>query len=262
MSASRSRAVQISWNMAYLLLAWFLTASSAYADEWKSAAPIPEGAEEVYGIASGGKLYVFGGLGLGWKPMGMVMEYDPKTDGWTRKRDMPHGLHHVALAEVKGRIYMFGGFALPEKGEAMWVPVNQAWEYDPQTDAWRALAPLPVARGSANAIHVNGRTHVIGGATLPAGLKEGWVHPSRIIAVGTHEAYDPASNSWTKATDMPTPRNHAAGGAVDNLIYIIGGRAGSVFIPNAFNIDLVEEYNPATDQWRLRASGNSPRKQL
>ena len=65
------------------------------------------------------------------------------------------------------------------------------------------------------------------------------MHPSRNIAVGTHEVYDLASNTWTKAADMPTPRNHAAGGVVQNRIYIIGGRAGSVFIPNAFNVDLV-----------------------
>jgi N-acetylneuraminic acid mutarotase len=259
MSACKSRAVQIRWNMAAVLVAWLLAAGLTSAEEWKSAAPVPKGAEEVYGIAAGGKLYVFGGLGLDWKAMGMVMEYDPVIDKWTRKRDMPRNLHHVALAEVKGRIYMFGGFTLPEKGKPMWVPVNHTWEYDPQADSWRALAPLPVARGSANAMHVNGRIHVIGGATLPAGLKEEWVHPSRNIAVGTHEIYDLTSNSWTKATDMPTPRNHAAAGAIGDRIYIIGGRIGSVFIPNAFNINLVEEYDPATDQWQLRAPMPTPR---
>jgi hypothetical protein len=107
MSASKSEAVQIRRNMGGVLLAWLLAAGLAFAEEWKSAAPIPKGAEEVYGISAGGKLYVFGGLGLDWKAMGMVMEYDPGADKWTRKGDMPHGLHHVALAEVKGRIYMF-----------------------------------------------------------------------------------------------------------------------------------------------------------
>jgi N-acetylneuraminic acid mutarotase len=170
-----------------------------------------------------------------------------------------HSLHHVALVEVKGRIYMFGGFTLPEKGKPMWVPVNHTWEYDPQADGWRALAPLPVARGSANAIHVNGRIYVIGGATLPAGLKEEWVHPSRNIAVGTPEVYDLTSNTWTKAAEMPAPRNHAAGGAVGDRIYILGGRIGSVFIPNTFNIDVVEEYDPETNQWQLRSPMPTPR---
>ncbi|MGB4923927.1 MAG: kelch repeat-containing protein, partial [Candidatus Nitrotoga sp.] len=85
--------VQIIGNIGSLLLAWFLAANLTFAEEWKSAAPIPKGAEEVYGIAVGGKLYVFGGLGLDWKAMKMVMEYDPATDKWTRKGDMPHGLH-------------------------------------------------------------------------------------------------------------------------------------------------------------------------
>jgi hypothetical protein len=52
-----------AWRMAVLVVL-LLKMSEGFADEWKSAAPIPKGAEEVYGIAAGGKLYVFGGLGL------------------------------------------------------------------------------------------------------------------------------------------------------------------------------------------------------
>jgi hypothetical protein len=213
MKATNWFAVEIGWRIvaiSTLFILVLLSANPAFAEEWKSAAPIPKGAEEVYGIAAGGKLYVFGGLGLDWKAMGMVMEYNPDTDRWTRKRDMPQYLHHVALAEAGGRIYMFGGFTLPEKGKAMWVPVNQAWEYDPKADKWKALPPLPVARGSANALHVNGRIHVVGGATLPPGTQEEWVHPSRIVAVGTHDVYDLASNTWTKAASIahaPQPRS-------------------------------------------------------
>lgn len=189
----------------------------------------------------------------------MVMEYDPGTDRWIRKHDIPVYYHHMSLTEVGGRIYMFGGFSMPKEGKAMWVPVTDSWEYDPQADTWRALAPLPAARGSANAVQVKGRIHAIGGARFPAGLKESWVHPSRLIAIGTHEVYDPATNTWTKAADMPTPRNHAAAGAVGNRIYVNGGRAGSVFISVAQNLDLVEAYDPATDQWLLRAPMPTPR---
>lgn len=50
---------------------------------------------------------------------------------------------------------------------------------------------------------------------------------------------------------MPTARNHAAIGAVNNKIYVIGGRLGSAFIFTASNTNVVEEYDPATDQWGL-----------
>ena len=32
-------------------------------------------------------------------------------------------------------------------------------------------------------------------------------------------------------------------------IYVIGGRVGSVFMSTGSNTDIVEEYDPATDQW-------------
>lgn len=248
-----------AWRVIAAALLLCMSASSAHAQKWVSAAPIPQGAEEVYGIVANGKLYVFGGLALAWKPIGMVMEYDPATDRWTRKRDMPAYHHHFALAEANGRIYMFGGYTLPPAGQPTWVPVDNAWEYDPQADNWKALAPVPQARGSANALTVNGKIHLIGGATLPPGLKGDYIHPSRNVSVSTHDVYDPATNTWSKRAPMPTARNHAAAGVIDNRIYIVGGRTGSVFIPNAFNVDLVEEYDPATDQWALKTPMPTPR---
>lgn len=242
-------------GLAILLVA----ASAVHAQKWVTAAPVPQGAEEVYGVAAGGKMYVFGGLAPGWKAIGMTLEYDPATDRWTRKKDMPAYHHHVALAQIDGRIYMFGGFRLPEKGQATWLPVDNSWEYDPVKDDWRALPPLPTPRGSANALVVNGRIHVVGGAALPKGLGEGYVHPNRNVSVGTHEVFDPATGTWSRRADMINARNHAAAGVIENKIYVAGGRAGSVFIPNAFNLDLVEEYDPATDRWSLRPPMPTPR---
>ena len=212
-------AARLVGGMTAALLLCLASIAPLGAQTWKTAAPVPQGAEEVYGIAAGGKLYVFGGLALAWKPIGLVMEYDPATDRWTRKRDMPAYHHHFALAEMNGRIYMFGGYTLPATGKPTWVPVDNAWEYDPQADTWRALAPLPSARGSANALTVNGRIHLIGGATLPpVPGKPEWLHPSRNVSIGTHDVYDPASNTWSNRADMPTPRNHAAAGVIDGKI--------------------------------------------
>jgi N-acetylneuraminic acid mutarotase len=61
--------------------------------------------------------------------------------------------------------------------------------------------------------------------------------------------YDPATNTWTTKSPMPTARNHASSGVVNGKIYIMGGRLGAAFITKASNTDIVEEYDPATDQW-------------
>jgi len=247
------------------LLLVLLLAPVAHAQKWVSLAPFPEAAEEVYGIAAGGKMYVFGGLGPGWTPMGMVYEYDPAANKWTKKKPMPLPTHHTALAEANGKIYVMGGFVLPKGGPAAWQPVNNAWEYDPAGDTWKALAPLPTGRGSPVAATVNGKIYVIGGASTHPGSKEISVHPRRAHrSVGANEMYDPATNTWTVRSSMPTARNHAAIGVVNNKIYVIGGRVGAAFMSTpASATDLVEEYDPASDQWGpLKKSMPTPRSAM
>lgn len=232
--------------------------SGAHAQKWGTLAAFPEPSEELYGIAAGGKFYVFGGQQLGWKSLGMVFEYDPASDRWTKKKDMPLPAHHTALAELDGKIYGIGGFIVPRTTQQTnppgWEPIDNAWEYDPRSDAWRALAPLPSKRGSAVAAIVAGKVYVIGGAANHPGSGASYIdrtrdRPSLHRAVATNEVYDPALNHWESRNPMPTARNHAAVGAVNGKIYVIGGRIGSVFMSTGSNTDIVEEYDPVADQW-------------
>jgi N-acetylneuraminic acid mutarotase len=224
--------------------------SAAHAQKWSTAAPFPEPAEEVYGIAAGGKFYVFGGLAPGWTPKGLVYEYDPDNNTWTKKKNMPLLSHHLGVAELNDKIYVMGGFTKPEKGPTAWVPINNAWEYDPASDAWKPLAPMPTKRGSPNAVAHKGKIYVIGGASVHPGSKESAVHPARPHrAVSANEVYDPATNTWETRQPMPTARNHAAAGVVNEKIYVIGGRIGAAYVGISTPTDIVEEYDPATDQW-------------
>jgi N-acetylneuraminic acid mutarotase len=233
------------------LVGIILAEPAAYGQgKWLKLAPFPQPAEEISGAAAGGRMYVFAGLAPIWKPVGMVYEYDPGTDKWTKKRPMALPSHHVAFTEFRGKIYAFGGFVLPESGPPGWTPINNAWEYDPAADTWQALAPMPSKRGSSLAAVVGDRIYVIGGATTIPGSKETAVYPTRPhMSVGTVEEYDPVSNTWRERSAMPTPRNHAAIGVVNGKIYVIGGRVGAAFIGLASDISVVEEYDPATDQW-------------
>jgi len=239
------------WKFVALMLGILLCVPSAFAQgKWSKLAPFPQPAEEISGAAAGGKMYVFAGLAPGWKPVGMVYEYDPVTNQWTKKKPMALASHHVAFTEYRGKIYAFGGFVLPETGPQGWVPIDNAWEYDPVSDTWKALARMPSKRGSALAAVVNDRIYVIGGASTIPGSKEPAVYPTHPhMSVGTVEEYVPSTNTWRERSAMPTPRNHAAIGAVNGKIYVIGGRVGAAFIGLASDISVVEEYDPATDQW-------------
>jgi N-acetylneuraminic acid mutarotase len=226
-----------------------LSANALAQGKWLKLAAFPEPAEELLGASANGKLYVFCGLAPGWKPIGMVYEYDPATDKWTKKKPMPLASHHVSFSEHKGKIYAFGGFVLPQSGPPAWVPIDNAWEYDPAADTWRALAPLPTKRGSPVAVSVGDKLYVIGGATTLPGADA--VHPARPhYSVGAVEEYDPAANVWRSRAPIPTPRNHAVAGVVNGKIYVIGGRVGGAFVSSgSSNVGVVEEYDPAADRW-------------
>jgi N-acetylneuraminic acid mutarotase len=231
---------------------------------WQPRAPFPAPPPELLGVAAGGQLYMFGGLAPKFVPRGMVYAYDPATNAWTAKKPMPVPSHHLALAEYRGKIYSFGGFKQPASREIAWEPIDNAWEYDPATDNWKALMPMPSRRGAASAAVVNGKIYVIGGAAVHPGAKDspllmgpdGTPHRS----VGTVEEYDVASDSWRERSPMPTARNHFAVAAVDGKIYAIGGRLASPFVGLGSATDVVEEYDPATDSWGVpRARMSTPR---
>jgi len=148
-------------------------------------------------------------------------------------------VHHQAQAAYNGKLYIFGGCLRAISGEG---GTTNVWEFDPAADSYRALAPLPVKRCSAIAETVNGRIYVIGGLEpLENGMG------TRVT--GRNKMYDPATNTWTERSPMPTSRDHAFSGVVNNKIYVIGGRIGAGNVPATSNIDVVEEYDPATNLW-------------
>ena len=102
------------------------------------------------------------------------------------------------------------------------------------------LAPMPTPRESfGTAVGPSGVIYAIGGYASPASIM------ARV------EAYDPATNTWTKRTAMPTNRFAlAAVTGSDGLIYAIGGMGGS----STVQLATVEAYDPASNAWTTKAS--------
>ncbi|TMH77324.1 MAG: hypothetical protein E6H49_17315 [Betaproteobacteria bacterium] len=246
----------ISVRTTALALACLIWAGGAHAQgKWTKLAAFPEPAEELLGASAGGKMYVFCGLAPGWKPIGMVYEYDPAGDKWTKKKPMPLASHHVSFTEYKGKIYAFGGFVLPQSGPAAWVPIDNAWEYDPATDNWKALAPLATKRGSPVAVTVadkiyatagvvNGKVYVIGGRVGGAFVSSGSSN------VGIVEEYDPATDTWgAPRARMPSARSAMSSGTWGGKIYVTGGE-GQDYV-NMYAFRALEAYDPGTNTWTV-----------
>jgi len=224
--------------------------------KWEPAKAFPMPMEEPVGVAVADKFYVIQGLtDGGFQPMGVAYVYDPASNEWTKKNPMPLALHHAMTTVLNGKIYVFGGFSRPGK-ELAWQPVDNAWEYAPETDSWKALAPLPSRRGAGGAAVVDGKIYVIGGASTLPGASDPAIRfdgQPRDNVVGTNEEYDPASDTWRSRAAMPTARNHFLTAAVNGRIYTIGGRLGSTFITRSSNTDVTEEYDVVKDLWTTKA---------
>jgi N-acetylneuraminic acid mutarotase len=88
------------------------------------------------------------------------------------------------------------------------LSLNEA--YDPGSDSWQRLLPIPTARSGTAAVVLEGRIFVVGGEATT-----GTFHQV--------EAYDPKSDRWTSSARMPTPR-HGLGAAVyAGRMHVISG---------------------------------------
>jgi len=110
-----------------------------------------------------------------------------------------------------------------------------------EEDTWVELTSIQQARCELGAAVVDGKIYALGGIVITH--LDPWRSESKVV--GTHEMYDPVTNSWIYKASMPAPSNNFAVAVFDDQIYCIGGSWSE-----AFNW----VYNPALDTWEHRAT--------
>lgn len=115
-----------------------------------------------------GRLYAVGGLDYP-TPRNSLFEYDLPTKRWTAKASMANARVFPGVTTARGKLYVVGGAREPGS--------TSVEEYDPSTNRWRTLSPLPLAfNEDATAVTArNGRIYIFGGLVRGA-------------AVATHQA--------------------------------------------------------------------------
>ena len=138
------------------------------------------------------------------------LERQPLEGVWSRLAPVPTPRSEVAAAALNGKVYVLGGFGAG-------ATANE--EYDPLANTWRQRAPVPQGVDHAAAAAIGGKIYLIEGF-------DGSFRP-----VNKTWSSNPETNSWTRKTDLPTPRGalgatarHGLGAvASHNQIYVLAG---------------------------------------
>ena len=187
-----------------------------------------------------GRIYAIGGYDSSGGSRTTSEVYSPISDTWTTIAPLPTNRDTLAAAAGSdGRIYALGGWH-NEVPTDRYSTLNQA--YDPSTDTWTTMAPMPTGRVAlAATTGLDGRIYAIGGYNLTGRLS-------------TVEVYTPSTDSWSTAASLP--RLSAFGAATtgaDGRIYYLGGQNG-----DGTNSSEVDVYTPSTNAWTVAAPMPKP----
>lgn len=183
-------------------------------NEWAERAMLPLALDDGAAAGIGGEIFVAGGV-RGF-PVSVLVDsisiYSQADDEWRRGPGIPTPRRSLAVVAADGLLYALGGQVEVPTGS---LPLNVAELFDPGTETWSSIAPLPQPRLSPAAAVEGGRIRVLGGGGLGTD-----------VATRTHQVYDIASGQWSLDTEMPRGRVNAAAVALpDGRVFAMGGLA-------------------------------------
>ena len=156
---------------------------------------------------------------------------------WSEVAQIPTERNGLAAGVVSGKLYALGGVIEVKKYQYQDTALAEV--YDPTTNTWAGVAPMPTARSCLAAGVVAGKLYAVGG---DSGGRPGIGTTDKV------EVYDPAMNAWATVAPMLTARKMLAAGVVDGKLYALGGDDGKGNI-----LDTMEVYDPDTDTWSTAA---------
>jgi N-acetylneuraminic acid mutarotase len=115
------------------------------------------------------QIYVFGGLvhyfntenKLVQRVIEKAEKYDPIDSTWTELADLPEPVAYSITVEYDDKLYVFGGASSYSSSYAPCT--NFIQEYNPSTNKWRLMHPMPFTRGAMVGQKVDSFVYLIGG---------------------------------------------------------------------------------------------------
>jgi hypothetical protein len=229
----------------------FAGVSAAYGQgSWRSLASVPAPTEGMSVGGVGQRIIAAYGFSPITGDTNQTRLYNINTNTWSFGRVAPGSpSSEEAYGDTvqDGFLYVIGGRA----GFPGAPPLSDLRRYNPVTNSWAILAPMPTARAAAAAAVVDDAIFVIGGRTSTGGPCSGG--PLSVV-----ERYDIDQNTWTAVAPLPSPRSDLAAVERGGKVFVFGGCSG---IFSDFT-DQVDMYDPETNTWTPRRSMPTPRASL
>ena len=173
-------------------------------DSWTTVAQMMTPREGAGAATVNGRIYIVGGNVAGGIASGALEAYDPAASTWiTGLAPMPTPRAHLAVVTDGVFIYAIGGDTVGINGA---VPTVE--RYDPSTNNWSTLAPMPSPGSFVAAGVLNGAIVVVGSGGANSSATD---------------VYDISNNTWRAAPPMPAGRSLAAAGVANGGLYLLGG---------------------------------------
>ncbi|XP_075995447.1 kelch-like protein 31 [Genypterus blacodes] len=121
-----------------------------------------------------------------------VARYSVETDSWSEKAPLetPRGWH--CSSTLGGKVYVVGGSQLGPGGER--VDVLSVEVLTPESGTWSRAAPLPLGVSTAGLSPLAEKLYLLGG----------WNEAEKRYKAAVQK-YDPATDSWSMAEELPEP---------------------------------------------------------
>jgi len=135
-------------------------------DRWEALPPLRYRRDHLSASAVNGRVYVMGGRDRPAYDLPFNEVWDPVARTWDLTAPMPTGRSGHTAAVLANHVYTFGGEGNPASPIGIY---NQVEVYDPTTDEWAQLDPMPVGRHAVSAVAVGDRIFLPGGSTRQGG---------------------------------------------------------------------------------------------
>ena len=224
------------------------------ANSWRRLADLPEPLTHAGQTVDGNTIYLVGGY-VGNNPgpsTNHVWKYNIGSNSWSAGPALPASRGGGAVVVLNHKLHFFGGATRRQGSKSS--TADQAEHFVLSLDGgvrWTTAAPLPNPRNHLGAAVLNGKAYVLGGQHT---YQEGTTSQKQV------DVYNPATDSWARASDMPHSRSHISASTfvMDGRLIVAGGSVNNG--TSGASTTEVAMYDPGSNRWSQLPTLPSGRK--